>query len=444
MSETVDLIIPNIAEYNLRHPALRLGPAVEGVFREQGAALADQCFLWSDHTRVLILPAGVDELWFDDVHAALRLDVPPVVCPLMRSGLLLKDLLYDGAALARLRALVRGFHTVRVLTWGATPEVHVLAAVLQSWGTQVELEGTAEKDYWASLYLDSKQSCQDFAGRVSGVRLPETITVNSHEELRGALSLTLEHHGRAIVKSAFGVGGNGSAVVSADRRGLAGFWTTMHREPFFHTFPLMVQEFVTHAAENDCPAVDLFIDDGGIRETVLSSMTVEGQRCRSVDVGARSLPPELGRRILPVARGFGGAAHRLGFRGWFCVDLLVSADGDLYVTEINARRSGATDAICLLKLLSAGDKLVAHSNDTLAVDLPGATSYEDVRAVFRQLWAEGLPAYPTSIRGLARSRPSVSVLTAGSSPEEASELATRIRTMAGRGACIPPRGVSVK
>jgi hypothetical protein len=428
VSEGIDLIVPNITEFNLRHPSQRFAPAVERAFCDWGTGLADQCVFWSTRRRVLVLPEGVDRLWLEDVHTALGQGVPPVVSPRPRSGLLLQDLLGDGGSLATLRAALDGHDRVRLIIWGATPGVYALAAVVSSWGPEVEVEGTGETRYWAALYLDSKQSCQDLAGHVPGVRVPKTLTVTCDEELAGAVEHVTAVHGRAIVKSMFGVGGNGAAIVGAGRRALERFWSTAQREPFFQTYPLLVQEFVERADDRGCPAVDLFIDDGGVRRTVLSSMTVDGHRFRDVAVGTGSVTPDDGGRIRSVGHAMGTAAHALGFRGWFCVDFLVSSAGELYVTEINARRSGAAHAIALLDLFGSPEELVTHSDDALPVSLRAPVSYAaEVRPVFQRLWAEGVRAFPTTVRGLARSRPSIGLATVGASVGEAQRVAGEVR-----------------
>ncbi|MFC5833549.1 hypothetical protein [Nonomuraea insulae] len=426
----MDVLIPNHAEFNIRHPALRLGTATETVFTNLGLELADQCAFWSSDHRILILPQGLDPLWFQDVHDVLGLTPPPVVSLGRRTGLPLRDLLHDGHALAELRHRLAGHDQVRLLAWGATPELYLLQAMVSGWGHEAELDCTPQDHYWASLYLDGKLSCVDLAQRVPGLRVPNGVTVTCHEELRGALETLLARRGQAIVKSPLGVGGAGSAVIRSDRRGLAGFWTTAHREPFFNSFPLVVQEYVERAPDMGCPAADLFIDGKGIGQVVLSCMTVDGHRFRNVVVGARSIAAGYAEQTCELGQAVGAVAYELGFRGWFCVDFMVGADGEFYLTEINARRSGAAQAIALLELLGADDDLVAHSDDKLTLQLPGATSYGDLRSFFHGLWAGGVRAYPTTVRGLAGSRPHMGIVTLGSGGDEARAIAAEIQVKA--------------
>lgn len=424
----VDLVVPNVAEFNLRHPALRFDPAAREAHAATGAGLADVAVLWSANRRILVLPPGYDETWFADVHAALGTEPPPVVSPAHRTGMLVEDLLHDGRALAELRAAVAGHRAVRLVSWGATPELYPLAANMSGWGVEVELDVPEERDYWASLYLDSKASCVDFAATVPGFRVPRPITVNDWAELRGAIHAIHSTGRPSVVRSMYGAGGEGSVMVAPDRRALARFWSKAHHQLYFRSFPLLVQEYVDHAAEESLPAVDMLLTAAGVERVVTSAMGVHGLRCSSVDVGVGALSPSLATRVLRLGELIGSAAVDLGFRGWFCVDYLLGADGELYVTEFNARRSGAMGAITLTDHAGPA-RLGAHARDVMEVGAaPGALSYRaDVRPVFRRLWDAGVRAYPTTVRGLAQARPTIGVLAIAETAAHAKTIVDEIR-----------------
>lgn len=433
MSDQIELVVPNVAEFNLRHPALQLDPGAAKIFGESVSTYVDSSVFWTAGRRVIVLPAGVDRLWLSDVHSALGVAVPSVLSPEHQSGQLLSDLLRDGQALAALRGEVGDHALVRLVVWGATPDVYRLAALIRGWGPAVELEGTGEDSYWASLYLDSKQSCLDMAGQLPGVRVPRTITVTCHEELTGAVRSILARQRPAIVKGMFGVGGHGATVIRPGSRGLDAFWTAAHRDPLLRTYPLHVQEFLDRDTNQGCPAVDLFLDETGARDLVVSCMTVDGHRFRSVDVGSGSLRPEQGARVREIGWQMGTAAHALGFRGSFCVDFLTTTTGELYVTEINARRSGAAAAITLLDRLGRGDDEVAHCDYAVAVGSTAPVPYADIRSVFQKLWKQGVRAYPASICGLDRLRPSLGIITIAATVTEARRIADRTGAALGDG-----------
>lgn len=424
MTERIDVVVPNIVEFNLRQLGATLDPYTAASFMTVGAALADESVFWSTGPRVQVLHPGTDRVWFADVHEALELEPPPVVEPVGR-GLLIDDLLGDGAALRALREQVDGYAEVQLLSWGATPGLYRLAAALRSWGAEVMLDVSPEPLYWTSLYLESKISCLDLARRLPGFRVPTAFTTMTWEETRGAVDHLLARGPAAIVKTLNGVGGTGAAVVRAGEE--AAFWRELAGEPYFRAFPLIVQEFLEHADRMGCPAADLLVTETGVEEVVTSVMTVDGHRFRSVKVGASILPPEVDAQTLIVGRVVGEEAARLGFRGWIGVDCLVSADGRYYVTEINARRTGGMHPIVLARRWGI-DRTVVRCDSMHPVE--DGRRYDDLRPVLRSMWRSGERILPTTVRCLSRRRPSVGVLTAGATPDEsdavAAEFATRI------------------
>ncbi|MEU5161889.1 hypothetical protein AB0G74_20120 [Streptomyces sp. NPDC020875] len=424
MPDTIDLVVPNIVEFNLRRGLLDLDPGVERDLAEHGTNLADQCVFWSDRERVLVLPAGYSAEWLADVHTGLGTAVPPVVAPEPVTGRLVQDLLADDRALGELSAALGGAREVRFVSWGAEPALYALATVLRAQGRTVRLDVPAPRDAWACEYLESKQSCADLAAHLPGFRVPKGLSVTGWEQLRGALGAIAGDGGRAVVKSMYGVGGYGSALAGGGADGIARFWQTLRRDPFFGTFPLAVQEYVEHTG--DCPAVDVLVTDDGPPRLEYSVLGVDGLRYRSLLLGPDVLEPGPKERITALGTAVHGFARTLGFRGWLSVDCLLGLDGELYVTEINARRTGAMHAIALAERW-AGERVVVHSHDALPLRLTAVPSYTaHVRPVFRALWAKGVRAYPTTVRALGRHRPSLGVIVGAAGAEEAEGITEEI------------------
>ncbi|MDX3382465.1 hypothetical protein PV682_13470 [Streptomyces niveiscabiei] len=448
MPESIDLVIPNIVEFNLKHGLLDFDPGVEHDLVEHGTGFADQCVFWSAENRVLMLPAGYCPDWLADVHAGLGSPVPPVVSPTPHTGRLVHDLLNDGRALATLYSATSGSRTVRFVSFGASPELYSLAAALRGQGHEVRLDIAEPQHYWSCEYLESKLSCVELASRIPGFRVPRGITVVSWGQLKGAVSTIAGRGGRAVVKSMYGVGGYGSAVVQSEADGdVTRFWRTLKREPFFGTFPLTVQEYVEHEA--GCPAVDVLVGDGETPRMEYSVLGVDGLRYRSLALGPGVLEPSLEERLSALGTAVHGFARSLGYRGWMTIDCLLSTDDELYVTEINARRSGAMHAVALAERW-AGDSPVAYTHDSLPLRFTSSTSYAaHVRPVFEELWERGVRAYPSTVRALAGHRPSLGVVVCAGSAAEGEHIAAEAHqavsaAMAGIGAvCTEPEARSL-
>ncbi|MEU7576111.1 hypothetical protein AB0B50_00660 [Streptomyces sp. NPDC041068] len=422
MPETIDLVIPNIVEFNLKRELLDFDPGVEHDLVEHGTGFTDQCVFWSAEDRVLVLPAGYSPEWLADVHAGLGGSVPPVVSPAPRTGRLVHDLLGDDRALAALHAATDGARVVRFLSFGASPELYSLAALLRSRGLEVRLDVADPQHYWSCEYLESKLSCVDLASHLPGFRVPRGISVASWDQLKGAVTAIVGSGGRAVVKSMYGVGGYGSAIARSDADGsIRRFWQTLRREPFFGTFPLTVQDYVEHAA--DCPAVDVLVGEGEEPRMEFSMLGVDGLRYQSLAIGPGVVDPGLEERLSALGTAVHGFAESLGYRGWLTIDCLLGLDGQLYVTEINARRSGAMHTITLAERW-ADESLVVYTHDALPLRLTGVASYTaHVRPVFEELWARGVRAYPSTVRTLSGHRPSLGIVVCAKSAADGERIA---------------------
>ncbi len=427
MTDSIQLIISNSAEYFLRDPDLNLtGEERARVVRFSGTYECEHCVFWTDAPRVLVLPAGVDTRWFADVHDALGVTAPPYVTPAAATGLLVDDLLTDGATQRQVRELVADHRTVRIQVVGPTREVYLLAALVRGWGHDVELDCVPAEDYWVSLYLDSKVSVLDLARENPDVPAAPGMIVSNWIELRGAITTLQARYGTIIARTAYGVAGDGSGVIRDTPGAVDEFLDRASRDSFF-AFPILVQKFVDHAPGVGCPAVDILVGDEGVEDTVLCALTVEnGYQFRSVDVGVGALPPEWAERVDAVAHTVGAAAHALGYRGWMCADCVAGADGRLYVTEINARRSGSLHAGGLLRFWRAERELTLSAPFMMPV--PHGISYaDDIRPVFQRLWARGVRAFPTSVRGIAWDEPMMAVIAAAPTAAEAHAIVADIQ-----------------
>jgi hypothetical protein len=298
----------------------------------------------------------------------------------------------------------------------------------------VRLDVPDQPDYWTSLYLDSKLSCLDLAAQIPGMRVAPGVTVDSWDELRGALDALLTGDANVIVRGMHGVSGVGSAVIRPGRESLEEFWRSVRDDPLLRIFPLSVQRFLPHRAGLGCPAVDMLIDDGpadNIAELTMSVMTIDSHRFVCVDIGTGLMPGGLEDEIRALSSRIARAVRRLGFRGWFGVDFLVDAHETLYVTEFNARRTGGTQWIPLLDRWAERGVSVVHARHevllprTLQAGVP--VGWTGLSPVIDRLRDDGAPVLTTAIRALDHPRRrSFGVVTGGAGAPEATEYADRL------------------
>lgn len=425
MSREVTLVVPNQADFFLRNPKYAVsGEARDQIVRFGGTYECEHSLAWTSGPRVLVLPAGYDEVWFQDIHAQWGLTPPPVASPVSRSGLLTRDLLDDPKAMSLIRDLVDGADLVHVQCYGPAPSTYELLGRIRSWGLQVELDAVSEDRYWVSSWLETKLSCLDLSSMNPDILIAESMVVADESEVEGAAEWMFERHGGVVVRTPFGVAGDGTVIVRS-RQDLEGLKRRVVNDAFF-VFPLLVQQFIPHAPNIGCPAADILIGPDGVAEVVVCSLTVEDDHLfRSVRIGPDALPEEWTARLLALVDIVGSAAHEMGYRGWLCVDTVAGEDERVYLTEINARRSGSTFGGSLLKSWSD------HPETTLSahflIPVPAGLDYvRDLRPLFQRRWDAGERVYPTTVRGLAWDNPILAVMGAGATASEAEAVVASV------------------
>jgi hypothetical protein len=424
MSSRADLVLPNIAEFNLSRFAGTLTPHGTAEFHQAGRVYGDQCVFWSSADRVLVLPAEVDAQWLADVHEALGDQVPAIITPGGGGAALVSDLLADGAAMAALRGALGEPREVSVLCWAASRELYPMLAAVASWGHTVAAEAPASKQFWTCGYLDSKLSCLDLKSVLPDLRVPRSWTVSSPAELHGAIDYLRAAGNAAVVKSPWGVGGEGIHTVPATEAGLDWLWRSMEKNPFFRSYPMIVQEAVAAVPEIDTPSVDLFIG-AGTTTTALTSVTgPDGRQLLTLGRGTGVLPIGLEDEAHATAARIADWAGQLGYRGWLGTDFLAASDGRLYLLELNARRTGGVHAAALLERQPDRDSAVACVAD--ALELPGQApvSYDSLRELFLAAWDRGERIYPSTVRLLGHRRPRIGLVALGSEVRQARNLLT--------------------
>lgn len=425
MPAPVDLVVPNLGEYNLSRLGTSLGPLATRDSHQIGERYADQGILWSTRDRVLALPAGVDLHWLADLSAALGDPVPAIVTPAGRSGALTGDLLADGKAMGELATALGRPRRVELLCWGASRELYGLAAAVASLGHEVVTEMPAREHYWTSGYLDSKLSCLDLRTVLPDLRVPRSWTVAGPAELQGAVGHLLATAGQAFVKSPCGVGGEGIYRVSARDDDQAGLWSAVEESPFFGSYPLLVQEVIATRPELDTPSVDLLIGPHGVTAAITSVIAVAGRQLMTLGRGTGLLPAALEDQAHESARRIAAWAAGLGYSGWLGVDFLVGRDGSLYLLELNARRTGGVHAAALLERREDKETAVACVDDDVALPGHGPVSYSAVRGPLLAAWGEGEQVYASTVRGLRRQRSTLGLVALGADAGQAQDLLDR-------------------
>ncbi len=438
------IVVSNVTEFNQRNVRGRYTPFEWETWRQIGDELADMGAFWGGHEKVLVTPRGTDRRWLGDTADALGWSIE-LLEPRPMTGRLLDDALLDTTFMARLADLFAEPTTLEA--WGATPSLLRFKAVLRAMGVDVRADVPRADALWSVTYLDSKLALNDLAMELADLRVPNAQTAVSFEHLLGLVRARTSGGEPFVVKSNVSVGGYAMLPIlardpSAADRVLNDLSAAMAEEPLFREGPFVLQDWVPSDPQVLRPTFDGIVralDD--VEEVGVGGMLMDqGCRYRGVVVGDVPLPQDVQLAAARTGIAVGRAAAQIGFRGWYDVDFVLSDGGDLYATEINARRTSPAHAFALLDHWRRVDATIrcVLADDHLPVE--SGSSWAEMRPEFDALEGLGVRCVATIVRTLDSDPPTVGVAigaptydaAAAARDELADRLAGRPRLVAGR------------
>jgi hypothetical protein len=424
------LAIANITEFNRNNVRGSYAPSELEMWRRAGDELADMAAFWGGDDTILLAPSGSSAGWA--AHVRRQLDCAlTIVTPRATTGRLLEDSLLDVETMTRLVAL--GADGLVLEPWGCTPGVLRLDAALRAAGVTTTVNAPPASALWTVGYLESKLVLHDLAGRTTGLRVPRSYTATTIEQLLG-LAAALSSRGEAfVVKSHIGVSGFGSYVsAAAEGRGRSAetdvpeLVAAIGEEPIFREGPYLVQEWVASGDATLRPTFDGIVTDDGVEPVGVGGMIIDGVHYNGVVVGDVPLPSEVLGAAGDAGTMIGEHARSLGFRGWFDVDFVLSDAGEIWATEVNARKTSPTHAFRTLERWSARDPrircVVAHDH------LPTEAGWADVEAILAAAERDGVRCAVSIGRTLGAPDGAVGVVIGASGHEAAHDILREVRT----------------
>ncbi|MFC5661540.1 hypothetical protein ACFP3U_00935 [Kitasatospora misakiensis] len=286
----------------------------------------------------LVLPAEVDRAWID--WLAHELEWGPVE---LYSGIAPGETV--ARALAARPALAERLATGPdpVLFWGRTADC----------GEGPELAAVRRyeaKDAAHALFAE-------LAPDHPGVRVPHQEPVDGPRRAARRLAARAARGRATVLKSPYGVGGYGTAVVTPQEVLAAGGARALLRRLVREDVlppggTLLLEEYVDAGPAGAGRLRDLTFDavigaDGLVHPVGVGEMAVEGTRYQGVTVGPGAVPPGAAATAERFGLAVGERLAAAGHRGWYDVDFVTDHERRLAPTETNLRLTGPAIAFVL-------------------------------------------------------------------------------------------------
>ncbi|WP_418152711.1 hypothetical protein [Actinoalloteichus caeruleus] len=192
-----------------------------------------------------------------------------------------------------------------------------------------------------------------------GVPIPAGAVCRSRSEAAAATADLLAHSGAVVVKQAHNGAGVGNQLVlrdvslasdhvgarhlhyldSDDSREVEEYWTQRWDWASAQgRFPVVVEEFTPHEVS---VYSEHYVADAGTQPTEMGTLHYVGRRLSHQVVPLRGVAHNIREQLLHGGTRLAEIYRALGFRGHLSADAVVTADGRVVFTEVNAQVSGS-------------------------------------------------------------------------------------------------------
>ncbi len=203
---------------------------------------------------------------------------------------------------------------------------------------------------WTIEYLDSKSGFREQVSTLSNVYIPEGFICKDFEQAIYVGRQFMEQRRSCVIKSNMGESGWGTLILRKEEfKNLLDFENYVRiafaKDTIWNQLPLVVEEFIDplFSIAGGMPSAEAYIDSSGIKVTYTCGQDTNGEgEFLGVAIGSEVLPAGLDKGIRSVIEAIGQSFFKLGYRGFFDVDFVLSKNSIPYAIESNTRRTGGT------------------------------------------------------------------------------------------------------
>lgn len=323
-----------------------------------------------------------------------------VLNPLMRTPFICNNTVKDKDVLRSLIVAAENYACVELYPYATTKHVYTLKKELEKYGIRVTLpESPRQEDFWTVASFGSKNGFRsliaEMKGKAGTLHMPEGRIFSSVEEARQFAQKMLETKDTILLKTGKGSGGHGTFIIRKSDiiRDSDYIATLLKANPdLWKKNKIVVEQFIETDKAHPVrfPSVEGYIDNTGKYKHLYSCnmlVTPEGSFF-GMEVGPEAISSKIERQMISIGRRVGGTYAQNGYRGHFDIDMILGADGKLYMNESNTRNTGGTDAYKITRHLLGARLFKKSFVLSKFIDLPkekSSPSFTDIIATLSPL-----------------------------------------------------------
>lgn len=315
--------------------------------------LCDRTLLWGGDNKVVVTPFPISPEIFKKNSGVFSFKNVINLSP-RRSGVSLSEaILKDKNLLEDLTEVIRNNPGIEVSPYCITEKFLSLVNFLAQKNLRfsVKQKPVYGNSHWLVSYLDSKVGSRMEIGgiRHCSVRVPESMVCGTREEVMHTLMWFYDRKKSCVVKANFGESGWGLIMLPRGRFKSAGdvmrhVCEEFEKDSIWQDGLILVEEYIeSDGSYGTSPSSELYVDEHGAKITYVCDQVLgTGGTFLGVALGKNVLSEKIKKQIRIASFQVGKKFWKMGYRGFFDIDFVVSKEGVPFVIETNMRRTGGT------------------------------------------------------------------------------------------------------
>jgi hypothetical protein len=378
---------------------------------------ADLCerdlFTCADENNILfILPQPVDEsfiAYYTELFGKRRIRI---AVPQKHSGVICDDVLEDDDVIKEIVNAANGSKRLVMTSYTTSEQFLHLVDELRGRGiTIMTPDAPEEEDSWTVNFYGSKSGIRQLAslGRVAepDLIMPEgLICMGIVDAAKIAAKKYIKEHG-VVIKTNKGHSGAGVLLFAEGDLPMdyqvceQAILEVLKKDAYWGMFPIIIESYISvnTAVGGGFPNVEFqVLKNGRVDYLYYGGMRVTQGVFKGMEIGNEVISDQILARMIDTGFFIGEQYRAAGYRGYYDVDFVAAKNGQLYVTESNARRTGGTHVFVAAEQLFGKDflyKTYILFNNLYELPKKKLYTFEQIKKVlepilFNKLTGEGL------------------------------------------------------
>lgn len=318
--------------------------------------LSYRALFWEGDNKIVVTPYAMPSAFVKQSCLAMNFRNVKNLFPISINGVSLSEAIINDKNLRQtIFQIIRSNPGVNLSPYAVTPEFLKLLEIFKKEKLVFQTNEVPQRySRWTVSYLDSKVGFREEALKLQNnkekVRIPEGFVCQNMEEAKKAAGWFYTNNCSCIIKANHGEGGWGLIILKKENfisvRGIEKeIENKFSSDSIWKNELIIVEEFINPNLNigGGSPSVELLITDKGPKLTYSCGQTFgEEGSFLGVIMGKNLMDNKININLNCTAYTIGKRYWKLGYRGFFDMDFVISHDGKPYAIETNMRRTGGT------------------------------------------------------------------------------------------------------